>query len=150
VAIVAASGYAAPWITGVGVKLYLDARAQPTHAWLDFLNPVALAVIVPATAVWASPFFALALVAVILQRLPETTWLTRSDRWLVVLGGLAAGLWGEVRLFVEVFWDWDAMALFAGFLLPAFYVPHMVAGTALGAAIALGYGVIRRRTGSRP
>jgi hypothetical protein len=137
-------------MTAAGVKLYLDARAQPTHAWLDFLNPVALAVIVPATAVWATPFFALALIAVVLQRLPQMAWLSRSDRWLVVVGGLAAGLWGEVQVFVEVFWDWDAMALFAGFLLPALYVPHILGGAALGAAVALGYGVIRRGMGSRP
>lgn len=146
--IVAGAGYVAPWITGAGVKLYLDARARPTLAWLDFLNPAALAVIVPATAVWASPFFALALIAVVLQRLPEATWLTRSDRWFVVYGALLLGLWGEVRVFVEVFWVWDAMALFVGFLLPLFYVPHMLAGAVLGAVIAVGQRSIRTGLGA--
>jgi hypothetical protein len=108
---------------------------------------MALVLIVPATVVWASPFFVLALIAVALQHLPDGPRLTRNDRWLLVLGALLLGLWGEVQVFVEVFWNWDPVALFAGFLLPTLYVPHMLAGAALGAALALGERTIRKGFG---
>jgi hypothetical protein len=135
-AFVAGAGCVAPWITGAGVKLYLDAHGQPTHPWSEFLNPVAFAILIPATLVWASPFIALALFAWWFQRRPAWPWLTATDRWLVVLGGLLVGLWKEVQLFVEVFWVWDPIALFAGPLLAMYCVPHIVAGMALGAVAA--------------
>jgi hypothetical protein len=141
---IAGAGYVAPWVTGVGVKLYLDALGQPTHAWGEFLSPSALAIIIPATAVWASPFLVLALVAAYLQRLPDPAWLTRADRWIVVYGGLVVGLWGEVRLFVEVFWDWSPVALFAGFLLAVYCVPFVLAGALGGTVVALAQRAVRR------
>ncbi len=142
---IAGAGCIAPWVTGAGVKLYLGATGQPTHPWSEFLSPIALIVIIPATAVWASPFFVLALIAVYLQRLPETDWLTRADRWIATYGGLVIGLWGEVRLFVEVFWDWSPVALFAGFLLALYCAPYVLAGTVGGAAVAVAQRAVRRR-----
>jgi len=144
VAIIAGGGYLAPWMTGVGVKLYLDAFGRPTYPWTAFLNPAAVAVIVPATAVWAFPFLLLAWVAALAQLVPDRPWLTRSDRWLIAYGGLIGGLIGEVQLFVEVFWLWNPIALFAGFLLPAYYLPQLGAGLAIGAAVAVAQRAVRR------
>lgn len=143
--LIAGAGFVAPWLTGVGVKLYLDAHGQPTHAWSEFLNPVAFAILIPATLVWASPFIALALFAWWFQRHPTWPWLTATDRWLVVFGGLAVGLWQEVRLFVEVFWVWNPIVLFAGPLLALHCVPYVGAGMAVGAVAAAGLRAVRPR-----
>ena len=142
--LLAGAGIAAPWITGAGVKLYLDAHGQPTYPWLSFFHPIAVLIAIPGTLVWASPFIVLASLALALQRWPFWPWLTPTDRWLIAYGGLLVGLWGEVRLFVEVFWTWDAIALFAGFLLVPVYVPYLLAGLGLGTVVALARVVVRR------
>jgi len=135
--LIAGAGFVAPWITGAGVKLFLDAHGQPTYGWVAFLHPGRLLVAFVGTIVWASPFLALALASSWARQRPRR-WLTSGDFRVIAFGGLLFGLWGEINLFVQIFWQWDPIVLFAGFLVAPQYVPHMLTGMAVGALAAAG------------
>lgn len=56
-------GVLVPWLTGIGVKLRLDAIGQPTVDWSYFLNPLSVVFLIPIAIYWAAPFIAMAMVA---------------------------------------------------------------------------------------
>ena len=130
---IVATGMALPWVVGIGVKLYLDARGLPTWPWGYFLHPTRLAVEFVLTVVFASPFIALAFLARYLLSVP--LWGTRDwERLLVILCGLVGGAIGTVRTFWLVFSIFDPMILFGP--LPLLYVDDMLLGLLIGCLIA--------------
>ncbi|MDT8342296.1 MAG: hypothetical protein RQ751_12350 [Longimicrobiales bacterium] len=122
-AFLAAAGVALPWLTGLGVKLYLDSRGLPTLPFSAFLGPVTTPFYLGASAVaWAYPFLFLAVVA----RYPGLPGVgldpARRGWTLPVWGAFAAGVATATPIYVAVFREWDALLVTAplgtGFLLP--------------------------------
>lgn len=56
-------GFALPWLTGIGVKLYLDALGRPTIEWHDAISFDSLIFIIPATIWWGAGYIILAFLA---------------------------------------------------------------------------------------
>lgn len=77
-----AIGLLVPWLTGIGVKLYLDARGQPTVDLPDVLAPLSLVLLIPSAVYWAAPFIVLALVA---HRILNGGSLARQTRLMQLL-----------------------------------------------------------------
>ncbi len=130
-ALFVATGVALPWLTGLGVKIYLDARGRPTLPVSDFLNPEALPVLLVQTlALWAFPFLVLASAAALPWRVgfggDPLGRASMLPLWLSYAAGVASG----VVLFIGVFWQFDAITLIVP--LGMYLVPPMAIGYAIG------------------
>lgn len=125
-----AAGTLVPWLTGLGVKLWLDSLGHPTYPISDFLNPVAVPAYLAWTLLlWAFPFLLLGILAVAAGRVrlapdPSAPGWTRP-LWAAFIVGVAL----EIPIFVDVFWEWNAIMLFVP--LGIYLLPPM-AGAYLG------------------
>lgn len=107
-----AAGTLVPWLTGLGVKLWLDSIGRPTYPISDFLDPVATPALLAWTLVfWAFPFVILGALAVAAPtaRLGPDPSLPGWTRplWAAFVAGVAL----EIPLFLGVFWEWDTLML---------------------------------------
>jgi hypothetical protein len=129
--IIGVTGTLAPWIVGLGVKIYLDAVGRPTLPVASFLEPLVLPVLVIATmAMWSFPFLVLALVArfwLLVREKPAGSF--RRRLWLVWLT-YGFGIAVVVPVFVSVFWEFDTLYLFVPIGL--FICPFMALGFGVG------------------
>lgn len=131
-----------PWGTGAAVKLYLDAQGVPTYAWIYYVNPWTVAVfVIPSSLYWSSPLLALLAAWRLTARTDRLLATTRVDRLIIVVGGFILGAVGAVRLYIPLFWDIENSTIPAG-RLPLLYLPWILVGLILGAALVL----IRHRT----
>lgn len=149
VVLVASTGLLLPWGIAVGVKLYLQALGRPTWPWSD--NSVyAIYFGQFASVIAAAPLIILA----ILYRQWTVGNLgsaraTPLQRRLVVLFAFAGCVAGMVRVFIDMFWEFDPLVLW---FIPrvAMYLPWMAGGLVVGALLALVAGfVVRRSHGAR-
>jgi hypothetical protein len=129
--IVGVTGTLAPWLVGLGVKVYLQSVGRPTLPIASFLDPVAIPVLLIATlAMWSFPFVLLALLArfwFLPGGQPVSSFRSRTRLvWLTY----AAGMVITVPVFVGVFWEFDMMYLFVPVGL--FLCPFMASGYAAG------------------
>lgn len=145
-------GLLLPVAVGVGVKLYLQAQGRPTWPWSD-IQAYAI-VFGPIDAVIAAA--PLILLASLYRKwavgdLARFSRATPLQGRLVVLSGFAGCAAGMVRVFIDVFWEFDPLALFFVPVLVALYLPWMVGGLAVGALLAVIAGAASRRSpGARP
>lgn len=127
---IVATGVLVPWLSGAGVKMYLDMIGAPTWPWSAFLSPLQLVFLLPATAWISLPFFILAYAAYKLLPREFAGLVTPQSRRLFFGGGLLLGAAGAVKVFVGMFWLFD----FAELLMPVWigYLPHLLVGLGLG------------------
>jgi hypothetical protein len=132
------TGTFAPWLVGLGVKIYLQSVGEPTLPVASFLEPVVLPFLVIATVtMWSFPFLLLALLArfVILPS-EKLSASFRGRLWLVWLT-FAGGMVVTPLVFKSVFWKFETIFLFIPMGL--YICPSMVLG--FGAGVLL----IRKR-----
>jgi hypothetical protein len=99
------------------------------------------------SAIYAAPFYALALLARAwaLGRIRRLARASPLQRHLVALLALAGGAVGMVRVFVDVFRVFDPLLLTLLPLVVLGYLPWMGGGLVLGILAALLAGAVRRR-----
>lgn len=139
-------GITLPWATGISVKLYLQAQGRPTWPWSHFFSPGALVTELWATMWFAAPFLMLAFLAqwILPGKLSYLDRFTDWERRAIVLATLSGGAVGSVRVFLDVFWEFDPMVWFFAFLIPLLYMSDMLIGLAAGICIAVLSLVVRR------
>lgn len=127
------AGVSIPWLTGVGVKLYLDAHGRPTLPYSEFLGLTTVVVLLALTlTAWAFPFLLLAVTVLVPFRFGLGIDPSAREGRLPVWLAFAAGVLAAVPVYVGVFWEFDSMYLLVplGLLM---LVP-MVAGYLIGVA----------------
>jgi hypothetical protein len=123
-----ATGVLLPWLTALGVKLYLDSLGRPTYPVSDFLDPTVVPILLIMTlGAWAFPWVVLASALVIPWRLGMPSDATPREGMIPLWGAYAAGAFATIPVFAAVFWEWDVMML----MVPV--------GVALLPPMALGY-----------
>lgn len=141
------TGLLLPWAVAIGVKLYLQAVGTPTVSWSNiasyaiFFGPIG-------SVIAAAPLIVLAILyrewtVGALGRL----WLSRATPLqgrLVVLSAFAGCVAGMVRVFIGVFWDFDALVLWFIPGVVAMYLPWMGGGLVVGALVAAIAGFVVR------
>jgi hypothetical protein len=125
-----ATGLFTPWVVGSMIKIYLDSLGKITLPWSYFLKPQGLAVFVPASIWWGIPFL---LIGLLSRQLIQKNFLgIRSERgkFYLLMGVLAGAFIGAGRIFVSVFWIFDAMVI----IVPiwTFYIKDLLIGLLLG------------------
>jgi len=129
-----AAGAILPWTVGIAVKLYLDARGEPTVPWSYFLNVPSLFLFVPASAWFAVAFIVLAFAA--RRALARPLWGLESlaARRVLVAGAFVGGCLGTVATFIGVFREFDFLVLLTPLWM--FSVPPMLVGALVGFVLA--------------
>ncbi len=146
VVVMVCTGLLLPLAVGVGVKLHLQALGRPTWPWSDiwayaiYLGPFA-------SVIAAAPLIVL---AAVYRRwtVGDLGWLRRATPLqgrLVVLSTFAGCVAGMVRVFIEVFWEFDPIVLYLVPGLVLMYLPWMAGGLVAGALLALIAGSLARR-----
>lgn len=139
------TGLLLPWVVGVGVKLYLQELGKPTWPWSD-ISVYAIYFGPFASVIAASPLIILA----ILYRkwtvgsLGCFSRATPLQGRLVVLSAFAGCVAGMVRVFTDVFWEFDPLVLWFMPRIVVMYLPWMVGGLAVGALFAAIVGFMAR------
>jgi len=145
---IATTGLLLPWCVGIGVKLYLDARGEPTWDWLYFLHPGTLIAEVWATLWFAAPSLLLALVSGLLfcGRFEPLRRLNRLEMSLLVLPAALWGGYASVTAYIEMFWSFHPVAFLLPFFYTALYVGQYVLGLLAGIVLASIAHAARRMT----
>lgn len=152
VVMVVSTGLLLPWAVGVGVKLYLQALGRPTWPWSD-ISVYAIYFGPFASVIAAAPLIILAILyrewtVGSLGRLSRATPLQGR---LVVLFAFAGCVAGMVRVFIDVFWEFDPLVLWFIPGIVVMYLPWMAGGLVVGALLAVLAGFVERRSpGVRP
>lgn len=148
-------GLLLPWLVGIGMKLYLDARGEPTWDWLYFLHPGRLALELWATLWLAAPSLVLALVARLLfrDRLPGATLLSPAEKAAAILVAAAWGAAGSLPVLIALFRDFHPVSFLVPFFHTLLYLDDYLLGLAAGALLAVTGSALRhrrhRRSGGR-
>lgn len=145
------TGLLLPFAVAIGVKLYLRALGTPTVPWSD----IAMYAIVfgpIGSVIAAAPLIILAVLYRqwtfgMLGRLSRATPLQGR---LVVLSAFAGCAAGMVHVFIGVFWDFDAMALWFIPGVVVMYLPWMGGGLVVGVLLAVIAGLVGRHGGVPP
>lgn len=152
VVMVVGTGLLLPWVVGVGVKLYLQALGKPTWPWSD----------ISAYAIYFGPFASviaaapLIILAILYRRwtvgnLGCFTRATPLQGRLVVLFAFAGCVAGMVRVFIDMFWEFDPLVLWFIPRVVVMYLPWMGGGLVVGALLATIAGfVVKKSPGVRP
>jgi hypothetical protein len=135
------------WVVAAGVKLHLQAQGKPTWPWSAFATYAVFGLF--ASVIAAAPIAAL---AVFYWRwtvggVRSLSGASPLQRRLVVLSGFAGCVAGMVRVFVDVFWEFDPMAVFYIVEIVAMCLPWMAGGLVVGALLAA---IAGRVAGSGP
>lgn len=146
-----AAGLLLPWAVAIGVKLHLERLGRPTVPWSDisayaiFFGPIG-------TPIAAAPLIALAVLyrRWTLGKLGRFSRATPLQGRLVVLSGFAGGAAGMVRVFIDVFWEFDALALWFIPEMVVLSLPWMAGGLAVGLLLAAIAGLAARRAPGAP
>ncbi len=139
-------GVALPWVTGIGVKLHLQAHGKPTYPWSSFFHPAAVMLELWATVWFAAPFAALGMIGrydLLAGVGPLAKLSPRARLWPLALGA-AAGAVAAVPAFLEVFRSYDPIVLLVPFFVAGQYVGYMLAGVAVGLGFAGAWRALRR------
>lgn len=145
---VVCTGVLVPWAVAMGVKLHLQALGRPTWPWSD----------IAAYAIFFGPLgsvFAAAplIVLVVFYRrwiIGDLRWFPRANPLqgrLVVLFGFAGCVAGMVKVFIDVFWEFDPLTLWFIPGIVAWYLPWMAGGLAVGALLAVIAGFVAKSRG---
>ena len=137
-------GAVLPWLVGIGMKLYLQARGEPTLPWSYFFNAVTLLALVPYTAWIASPFIVFAFLARRMLSAPSALHMNDAERRFVIFAGLAGGAAASIWTFIGVFRVFDPLFLLLP--LPMASLTGIVAGLVGGILLVKGRAAIRRRS----
>jgi len=106
-----AVGILVPWLVGIGMKLFLQARGEPTLPWSYFFNTVTLLALVPYTAWIASPFIVFAFLARKMIAAQVFLGMNEPERRFVAFAGLAGGGAASIWTFIGVFRIFDPLYL---------------------------------------
>ncbi|MCG6986986.1 MAG: hypothetical protein LJF06_02195 [Gemmatimonadetes bacterium] len=124
------TGVLVPWVTAVGVKLYLDANGRPTLPFSDFLGLTTVVVLLALTlTAWAFPFLLLATTVLVPLRFGLGVDPSARGGRLPVWLAFAAGVLAGVPVYISVFWEFDTMYLKAPLgllLLVPMMVPYLI------------------------
>ncbi|NTW83022.1 MAG: hypothetical protein HGB36_06600 [Chlorobiaceae bacterium] len=131
------TGLLLPWFVGAGVKLYLSSIGKPTVPWAYFLSPGSILILTPFSIWFAISYIMLAYSGRQVLAKPFLGLRSCTGRTIFISGGLAGGIIGTVRTFIDVFWVFD----FLYFLTPlwSLNIPYMLAGLLAGYAAGKGY-----------
>ncbi len=131
------TGLVLPWLVGAGVKLYLSSIGKPTVPWAYFLSPGSILILTPFSIWFAISYIILAYAGRQVLAKPFLGLGSCTGRTIFIAGGLAGGIVGTVRTFIDVFWVFD----FLYFLTPlwSLNIPYMLAGLLAGYAAGKGY-----------
>lgn len=152
VVVMVCTGLLLPLAVGVGVKLYLQALGRPTWPWSD----------IRAYAIYFGPFASviaaapLIVLAAVYRRwtVGDRGWPSRAtplQRRLLVLSTFAGCVAGMVRVFIDVFWEFDPIILYLVPGLVLMYLPWMAGGLVAGALLAAIAGYMARgRSAAQP
>jgi hypothetical protein len=125
------TGIVLPWLTGLGVKIYLDSRGRPTLPVSDFLDPRALPVLLIQTVtLWAFPFLILASAVVVPWRVGFAKHPRGRESILPIRLAYVGGVLAQITLFVGIFWEFDSIMLIVP--LGLYLLPPMVIGYLIG------------------
>lgn len=132
-------GVLLPWLVGVSTKISLDLRGQPTWDWLYFLHPGRLLMGLWATFWLALPSLVLALLG---RALFSNQWklasaLSRVEKWLLISTCAVWGAVASVKIFIEMFEDFDPVSLLVPFFWTVLYADDYVYGLLIGAAFVV-------------
>jgi hypothetical protein len=124
------------WVVAAGVKLHLQAQGRPTWPWSAFATYAVFGLF--ASAIAAAPLTALAVFyrSWIVGGVTSLSGASPLQRRLVVLSGFAGCVAGMVRVFVDVFWEFDPVAVFFIAEIVAMFLPWMAGGLVVGALLA--------------
>lgn len=125
-----ATGLFTPWGVGSMIKIYLDYIGKITLPWSCFLKPQGLVVFVPASICWGIPFL---LIGLLSRQLIQKSFLgiqSERGKFYLLIGILVGAFIGAGRIFVSVFWIFDAMAIFAPIWI--FYIKDLLIGLLMG------------------
>jgi hypothetical protein len=127
------TGVLLPWAVAARVKLHLAALGVPTWPWSTFgalaIPGLLLSVVAAAPLIGLAVFHRAWALGGFLARPP-------LQRRLVVLSGFAGCAVGMVRVFTDVFREFDPLELVLLPLRVGGYLPHMAAGLLAGALVA--------------
>lgn len=143
VVLMVTTGLLLPWAVAIGVKLHLERLGKPTVPWSDisayaiFFGPIG-------SAFAAAP---LVLLAVLYRRwtvgqLGRFSRATPLQGRLVVLSAFAGCAAGMVRVFIDIFWEFDALVLWFIPGIVAMYLPWMGGGLVVGILLAAIAGLV--------
>ncbi len=137
--LVVSIGALLPWVVGIGVKVYLDLKGEPTWDWLYFLNPGILVVEVWSTFWLAAPSIVLGLLAHLMfsGRIPWARPLMRWEQGMIVIASALWGAAGSVPVFIEMFWKFHPISFVVPFLYTWLYVDDYLLGLATGTLLAV-------------
>jgi hypothetical protein len=141
------AGLLIPWATGIGVKLYLDSRGEPTWDLSYFLYPAIMAL-----ELWATFWFALPslLLAWFGSKLfsPADPWFASLAPWerrMIILSSGVTGSVASVHVFLDVFWNFHPINFLLPFFAVAAYGRYYLAGLVLALLAALASARFRAR-----
>ena len=121
-----ATGLFTPWVVGSMIKIYLDYIGKITLPWSYFLKPQGLVVFVPTSIWWGIPFL---LIGLLSRQLIQISFLgiqSEHGKFYLLLGILARTFIGTSRIFVYLFWVFDAMAIIVRIWI--FYIKDILIG----------------------
>ena len=128
-------GYALPWATGAGVKLYLDARGEPTFDWSYFLDPLSLLVYTALGSWFAVPFIGYAFLWRFVLAKRSIFRTTYGERLFVAICGFVTGSAATIGLFLVVFVEFPPVSfIYPGLLI---HLPALLFGLVLGFILVL-------------
>ncbi len=124
------TGLVTPWVIGSIVKIYLEYIGKETLPWSYFLKPESLVIFIPAMIWWGLPFILLAIVSRYLLKKNILGIKSERGKYLLLMGTLTGTFVGAGRIFISVFWLFDAMYI----LVPvwAYYSPFIMVGVLIG------------------
>jgi hypothetical protein len=108
-----ATGLFTPWFIGILVKIYLDSLHKITLPWSYFLRPEGLIVFVPAMIWWGIPFIVIAYASQILIKKDFLGIQSQRGKYYLLMGTLVGAFIGASRIFLSVFWLFDAIIIIA-------------------------------------
>ncbi len=128
------TGLITPWVIGSVVKLYLESIGKVTLPWSYFLNPKALTMFIPATIWWGLPFILLAFMSRYLLKKDLLGIHSNRGKFLLLMGTLIGAFIGAAKIFISVFWLFDAVII----LVPVWtlYFSFLLTGLAIGWLLA--------------
>ncbi len=125
-----ATGLFTPWLIGSLIKIYLDSLHKITYPWSYFLKPQGLAVFIPASIWWGIPFIVLAFLSRLLIKKDFLGIQSERGKFYLLMGALVGSFIGASRIFLSVFWLFDAIVIFVPIWI--FYIPDLLIGLFIG------------------
>lgn len=124
------TGLFMPWLIGSLVKIYLDSLHKITLPWSYFLKPEGLMVFIPAMIWWGIPFIVLAFFSRLLIKKDFLGIQSGRGKFYLLMGALSGAFIGVGRIFISVFWVFEAMTIFVPIWI--LYIKDILIGLFIG------------------